>query len=264
MLRFSLIAGLFLLSGCENMFEKSISDICDEYPQMCSDLNKDAWCRAEKSNIIKNRFLNFKQPQDSWKYELLMNFESYKKCITKAAQIEHIKLREKKSGRIVGLIAAEKELQRLARDTAESTDPQLLYYHWSRFGSEQHLDKFLEYRDSGLLETPELQIALATFYVKNDLDKTIQSLLHALELYQEDDEVDPEIFKSLANIFIKKENFSAAYTWGYIARKFEVEELDLSQIETLVRQSGGNIDKLKDGAEGYFDNIESGVFRASN
>lgn len=260
----SLVAGLFLLSGCDGLFEKTISDICDEYTQMCSDLNKDAWCRTEKSKIIKNRYSNFLQPSDSWKYELLLNFEDYKKCIAKASQIEHIKLKEKKSGRVVGLIAAEKALRDLARDTRDSTDPRLLYYHWSRFGTESHLEKFLEYRDAGMLETPELQIALATYYVKNDLDKTIQSLYHALELYRPDDEIDTEIFKSLTNIFIKIEDFPSAYTWGYVARKFKVEGLDLSQVEALVRQSGGQIKALESRAENYVDNIEAGVFRAPN
>ncbi|UAA40431.1 DUF2989 domain-containing protein [Paraneptunicella aestuarii] len=260
----SLIFGTLLLSGCDKFSEIGITEICEQYPQMCEDLNSDAWCRAEKSKIIKNRYNNLKQPSDGWKYELLLNFEEYKQCIAKASQIEHIKLKEKKSGRVAGLITADKELRKLARDTQESKDPRLLYYHWSRFGSEEHLKEFLAYRDSELLESPEMQIALATYYVKNDREKTIQTLYHALELYRANDEIDSEIFNSLTSIFVKLEDYPKAFIWGYIAREFKVEKLDLSQIEALVRQTGGNIGALEDTADDYVDAIKSGEFRAPN
>jgi len=261
---FWLVLSCMLLSGCDQFFGKSIADICKEYPQMCSDLNPDAWCRAEKSNIIKHRYQNFLTPSDDLKYKLLLNFEDYRECIGKASQIEHIKLREKTTGRVKGLLTAERQLQRLARDTEDSPDPRLVYYHWSRFGSEIHEKKFLEYRDAGLLETPELQVGLASLYIKNNLPLTVETLYHALELYPEQSEIDIEIFNSLVSIFVKQQKFEQAYTWGYVARKFDAETLDLPQIEVQVRQTSNNIDALKQLGEQYSDAIRDGNFNAQN
>ncbi len=258
----ALIAGSLLLSGCTDIFEKSIADICEDHPQMCKNLNKDGWCRAEKSRIIKSRYHHFLAPDEEYKYQLLLGFEDYKACISKASQIEHIKLKEKKTGRVKALLAAEKELKLLARDTRDSDNPNLVYFHWSRFGSESHLDKFLSYRDKGLLETPELQVALASYYVKFDQEKTIDALFHALELYQEGDEINPEIFKSLTNIFIKLEDFSTAYKWGYVAKEFDGKDLDLPEVETLVIRNGGNVEALEKAAEYYVDKLKEGDFNA--
>ncbi|MCY7294027.1 DUF2989 domain-containing protein [Alteromonas sp. a30] len=257
-----LLLGLLLISGCSEFFEKSVADICEEHPQMCLNLNPDGWCRAEKSNIIKNKYQNFLIPDEDYKYKLLLNYEAYKACISKAAQIEHIKLKEKKTARVKALLATERELIALTRDTRDSDNPNLLFYHWSRFGSESHLEKFLSYRDIGLLETPDLQIALASYYVKFDQEKAITSLYHALELYQEGDEINPDIFKSLTNIFIKLEDYESAYKWGYIAREFDADNLDLPQIETLVIQSNGNVNAIKKTAKYYIKHIQSRDFVA--
>lgn len=258
----ALITGSLILSGCTDIFEKTVADICEEHPQMCQNLNKDGWCRVEKSRIIKTRYHHFLAPSEDYKYHLLLGYEDYKKCISKASQIEHIKLKEKKTGRVQALLHAEKELKALARDTRDSDDPSLVYFHWSRFGSEAHLEKFLSYRDSDLLETPELQVALASYYIKFDQEKTIDALFHALELYKEGDEIDPEIFKSLTNIFIKLEDFSTAYKWGYVAKEFDGKNLDLPEVETLVIRSGGNVEPLKKAAEYYITKLQDGEFTA--
>ena len=75
----TLLALTLLLNGCENVLfgQKSISQICKQYPQMCRDLNTDAHCRLQKAEIIRARYENLKQPSDHLKYKLLMQFEDY-------------------------------------------------------------------------------------------------------------------------------------------------------------------------------------------
>lgn len=257
-----LFVSLILLPGCDMLFAMKVKDICDKHPQMCSDLNPDGWCRAEKAKIINLRYQKLMTPSDKLNYQLLLGFEDYQKCVTKAAQIEHIKLKEKKSGRVMGIITAQKELKRLAADTKDSMDPHLRYYHWSRFGDEQALQHFLGYMKRGRLETPELQVALATYFVKFDLDKTIKTLYHALELYREDDEIDTEIFKSLTTIYMKKGQFDRAYIWAYVARDFKVKDVDLAGIESIVSQSKTKLSTLRTQADNYIDEIEEGRFIA--
>lgn len=261
---FFLVSAVLLLSGCGDIFfgEKTISQICRDYPQMCNDLNSDAHCRQEKAEIIRARYANLQQPSDQLKYKLLILFEDYKVCISKAAQIEHIKQKEKKTDRMKGVITARRQLAQLARDTEESKDPYLLHYHWSRFGREESLVEFLGLEATGALEKPELQVKLAEYYVKKDLDRTVNLLYRALELYESGDTVDPEIFYSLSTIFLKQERFPRAYVWAYIAKRYDVTDLDLAQIEALVRQVGKKPGKLEDIADDYISDIRSGKFVA--
>lgn len=255
------LACFLCLSGCDGLFTKTISDICSEQPQLCSDLNKDSWCRAEKAKIIKARHEDLLNPNDENTYRLLIHFEGYKTCIDKAAQIEHIKLKEKKTDRVEGALTARSELKRLARETQASNNPYLLYYHWSRFNREAALEQFLSYERTGELETPELQVALASHFVKFDRIKAIEILQHALELYREDDEINPEIFQSLATLYLKEEDIPRAYIWATIAQEVEGStDVDLLQIETLIHSQKKSTKNLKNLAKSYLTNINNGEF----
>lgn len=251
-----------VLSGCDALSSTSVAEICEKHPQMCRDLNPDSWCRTEKSHIIRSRYDNLQAPSDNTRYQLLLDFEAFKDCINRASQIEHVKLREKTSGRVAGLITAESELQRLARDTRDSDDPRLLYYHWSRLGSQSHLQKFLDYQESARLETPELQLALATYYLKKDSELTKRILLHALELTEKGSRINPEILKGLTNIFVREEKYQEAYVWGYVASEFEVNNINLSELEALLVQHGMASPKLKKRAQRYYQAIIDGEFKS--
>ena len=261
---FTLISATLLLCACEGGFfeEKTISQICRDYPQMCKDLNSDAHCRVEKAEIIRGRYHKLQTPSDQIKYKLLLDFEDYQKCISKAAQIEHIKRKEKKTDRVKGVLTARRELAQLARDTEASKDPYLLHYHWSRFGREESLTTFLQLDAAGKLQEPQLQVFLAEYLVKRDLDRTVLTLYRALELYKSGDEVNPEIFYTLSTIFLKQERFPRAYIWAYIAKEYDVKDLDLSAIEALVRQVGQRPGRLEDTADDYISDIRSGRFKS--
>jgi hypothetical protein len=260
MLRILLVIVTFSLMGWEGYFEKSIANICEESPTFCNDLNADSWCRAEKSVIIRLRYQDSVEPRDKNKYDLLLGFEDYKKCIDKASKIEHIKFKEKQTGRVEGLLTAERELKRLSRLTKDSVEPHLLYYHWSRNNNEDAIKTFMQYRDTGELETPELQVALASYYTKFDLPKTIKTLHHALELHEEGDEINTTIFSSLTTIHMKLEEFDKAYIWGLVAIEHEVSDLDVVQVETVLLQRGIDTKSLQKTAEAYSKAIDKGRF----
>ncbi|XOV77514.1 MAG: DUF2989 domain-containing protein [Aestuariibacter sp.] len=251
-----------LLAGCNAFSSKSVASICEDYPPMCNDLNKDGWCRSEKAEIITTRYEHLQDPSAANKYKLMLLFEDYKVCVTKASGIEHIKYKDKKTGRVEGIATARRQLAQLARDTVESEDPHLLHYHWTRFGRQESLQRFLELENEGKLETPELQMFLAEYYVKSDLERTVGILHHALELHKPDEEINPEIFYTLSTIYLKLEKFPKAYLWGYIAKQYDVKDLDLSQIEGLVRQVGKNPGRIESIADDYISAIQSGEFRA--
>ncbi len=260
MRHFCWVFALLFLTGCEGMFEKTVKDICEEEPQLCSDLNPDGWCRAEKAVIINKRYQHLQPYTEKDLYILLVGFENYKKCVSKAAQIEHIKLREKETGRMRGLLTANRELKRLAIETKDSKDPYLLYYHWSRFGNQKALDTLLSYEGTKKLDEPDLQIALASYYVKFDLDSALFKLLHALELYKQDAEIDKEVFRSISTIYLKQDNLSMAYLWGAVGEDFEVTDLNLSQLEIQLIKQGIDVATLKKRADWVAEQIQQGTF----
>ena len=49
MLRILLVIVILSLTGCDGFSQKSVATMCDEEQSLCSDLNPDSWCRAEKS-----------------------------------------------------------------------------------------------------------------------------------------------------------------------------------------------------------------------
>lgn len=250
----------FVLSACDSFGRLSIKEICDENPQMCNDLNPDAWCLAEKSKIIRSRYQLAQQVTSEDTYNLLLNFENYKKCITPASKIEYIKNRDKETGRKKGLLTAQTELKRLRLETSNSKHPLLLYYHWSRFNDESALQQLLTFEQRGELESPKMQVVMASYYIKRDLNKATRVLFHALELYPEDAQVDTDIFRGLSSIYMKLEDFPKAYLWAYVGKEFDMENLDLAQIETVLLKQKVNLKPIKQQAEKYVEAIQDGEF----
>ncbi|RDV26205.1 DUF2989 domain-containing protein [Alteromonas aestuariivivens] len=253
--------GVALISGCEGMFEPSIAEICRQDSGFCDDLNPDGWCRAEKAEIIRHRYRHREDETEFDKYQLLMIFEDYKVCIGKAAQIQHIKYREKETGRMKGLLTAQREIKRLSRETRHSQEPHLVYYQWSRYGHEDALKLFLDYAEKDQLTTPDLQIALASIQVKTDLDKTKGSLYRALSLYSDDQVIDDEIFDTLVTIALDQERYHMAYVWSRVASHFSKRVND-EQLAMLANKHQLSADSLDDVADEITNAIEGRDFDA--
>lgn len=258
------------LSGCFSKPEKNIIEICAEYPQMCKGFNTDAWCRKEKSNIIRTRYAQLQAPSDSKRHALLLQFEDYRDCVNKAAQIEHLEYKDKKNSRVEGLLMAKRELKQLAANTKHADDPALAYYHWSRFQDNQALERFLRYEQEGRLNSAPLLINLAEYYTKVNTTKTIDILLNALALYPPDSDIDPAIFDSLSTIYLAKDKLKHAYVWAYLAKQYRSDkkkkqvQVELSDIKQALQKVGTDVDALEDLAEQYMTEISDGEFTPKN
>ena len=255
--------GLLLTTGCEQFSSKTVAQMCQENPEFCSDLNPDSWCRAEKADIIKHRYEHQDGLSHRDQYQLLVFFEGYKDCIEKAAQIRHIKLREKETGRMKGVLTAQRELKRIANETRNIDNPYLNYYHWSRFGSDSALRRFLNDDQAGRLTSAELNVGLASYFAKLDNGKAINSLYRALSLYNEEQSVDPEIFISLYTLHTEREEVERAITWGLIGSEYESNHVDTIQLEAVAESHGLDIDALKDRARDLHRKIENRDFEFS-
>lgn len=247
------------LQGCDTFFPKTVAEICKEKPYLCSDLNPDAWCRAEKAEIIKHRYLYSADDSDAPKYTLMLMFEDYEACIVKASGIQHIKYREKETGRYKGVRTAQSELRRLAKETRHSDNPYLSFYQWSRFGHEDALTRFMDHNDKGNLSTPELQIALSTVQVKYDLFEARKSIYQALSLYTSEDEINTEIFSTLVTIHLKLDKTQMAYVWALVTSYFAEDDINRQRRDAMVASYDLDQSLLEDIA----DEIISAIKRRS-
>lgn len=257
--RFLALFGVLALSGCEEP-PLTLRDICQEKPELCSDLINDGHCKEERSKVIFNRYHEAKLPSDKNRYNLLMDLEVFSKCMNLASQIEHIKLKEKTSQRVDGYIGTVDEIKRLSDLTVMSDYPPLLYYHWSRNGSTRHLNKLLRLEGTKAINTPDLTYALATYYIKRDLPKTVELLYKTLKLHKQGDVINREIYSSLSSIFFKMEKYSNAYLWAKVSTLAGEENVNLEELKFHIANQGKTTNKLDELAEDTYDSILDGNF----
>lgn len=252
------VIAVLLIPGCDEGL--TLRQICEEKPNLCSDMGADGHCNKERMEVIFKRYYEAKLPSDKNRYNLLLDLEQYSDCMELASQIEHIKLKEKKTFRVDGYIGSVKDIKRLSDATQSSDYAPLLYYHWTRNSNSKALDKFLALEGTKKIDTPELMYGLATYYVKRDLDHTVDLLYKALKMYKPGDVINSEIYASLSSIFFKQEKFSNAYLWAKISEMSGLENVNLEELKFEIGGMGKSTDSLDELAENTYDQILDGKF----
>lgn len=217
---------LSLLAACDT--GPNFSDLCNQNPEICEEFQEDTWCKKERIAVGFANLNNKLDESDANKYEQLIAYEGYEKCMAHASKIEHIKLKSKKTIRVDNMIKAREKIKKISDLTQTSEHPDLLYFHWSRYLNENALNKFLAMEGSELLERANRQVNLATYYAKRDPNKTLRILYYALELYPVDTKIDVEIFKSIASIFADKLEYKQAYIWSKVLYLYDPEDITVN------------------------------------
>ena len=250
-----------VLSACGEK-ELNITQVCQEKPGLCTDLVEDGHCRVERSETILARYGEQKLPSDANKYRLLLDFEKYSKCMELAKGIEHVKLKEKTTARVDSYMVSLNEIKRLTDETVTSDYPGLLYYHWSRHQSQEHLAKFERAAKAGELNTPDLKFALARYYIEKDKKLAIQTMLDALKLYKAGDVVDTDIYTSLTTLYFKQNQLAESYHWALVAQAAGVERIEFDMILKSAKDSSAlDKDKIESLADQTVATLESGQFK---
>ncbi|RUO81281.1 DUF2989 domain-containing protein [Idiomarina tyrosinivorans] len=251
------------LTGC---FEKemTVRDICEQQPQLCSDIASDNWCNLERRKVIFSRYARLQKDDGEHQYRLLRDLESYSKCMELASRIEHKQLKEKQSARIESYFASMQAIDKLNEETRNSENPLLLYWHWSRNGNTDAIDKLLTIEGSKQVQTPELQLAYATYYAKANEDKTFEHLYRALSLYRKDAEVNPEIAVTLMTLNLARNNAKAAFIWGNIAHQLHARSLQWNDIVSATAPTEEQREQWLEQAEALLEKIQDGHFRAAD
>lgn len=256
-LMLSLSLGLFACDTGPNF-----ARLCDEHPKICNEFQEDSWCKKERINVGMSNYAYIDDASEINQYHQLISYEKYAKCMDFASQIQHIKLKHKQSIRIENGMLARKRIDEISQQTKNAEHPYLLFYHWSRYIDKDALASFLKLEGSAELETPRGQFYLATHYIKRDLDKTLGLLFHALELYEQGDEIEVEIFKSISSIFAKKENAKLTYVWLKIAQlnSPEDESVKVEVLQSYIDGYGLNAVLLDQVAQATINKINLGKF----
>ena len=254
------LPALITLSGCTERLP-TVREMCEENPGFCADLNEDNWCRSERRQLIISRYLNAEQPSSQHQYYLLKDLQQYSHCIELASGIEHRKLKSKQSHRIEAYLNSLNAINELAQQTADSEQPLLLYWHWANRGDKEALQQLLQMENTEQLQTHELQLALASYYAKEDQDKVLFHLFNALRLYQPEQRFNVEIPESLVTYYLSKENIKDAYIWARVAIVFGSTTMSERQIRSIANATDEEYEQWREQAEDIVDELEDGVFK---
>ncbi|MFC3031162.1 DUF2989 domain-containing protein [Pseudoalteromonas fenneropenaei] len=253
------LAAVVLLGGCDDTL--TLNKICESTPHMCSDLNTDSHCKDERATLIFSRYEEHLRATEDNKFDLLKKFEKYDKCVYRASQIEHIKLKEKTTSRVNGHLTAQKEMYRLYQDTKETNHPGLLYFHWSRNNDQTAMNKLLAIEETPAVKNDaELQLYLATYYAKFDDTKTIDILYNVLELNKTGETPNPEVYTTLVSLYGKQEKYKHAYVFAKIAELSGFKDIDILPIKHQLTSHGRSLDTLDELALKTFNSIQAGEF----
>ncbi|MDO6579811.1 DUF2989 domain-containing protein [Photobacterium sp. 2_MG-2023] len=253
------LSAVVFLPACQGEF-KTTDSLCSAHPELCKGLNNnDGQCRIQRTDLIWQRYKQLKTPTDIEKLHTLEFTRSYQYCLEYAAEIEPTRYKERKSVRTAALIHSYEVMEQLSEELADSKEPEVIYDRWSQ-GEHQAKEEFLKLEGTGQLQTPELQLALASFYTGVDKAKTRQLLLRALELYQGKVKVKPDIILTLATQAHQDNNKTEAYLWSRVGSLMGLPVANsetLSRLYPMPQQDKSHLDSL---ADSIIQSISAGHF----
>ncbi|WP_234999128.1 DUF2989 domain-containing protein [Photobacterium andalusiense] len=209
-----------LVSGCFDRY-RTTDSLCNDNPQLCQPLNlNDGQCRIQRTNLIWQRYDTLQTPTDQHKFKELKATQEYQFCLEYAARIEPTELKQRKTKRIKALHHSYEAIDRLTQELQFSQDPHIIFYRWAQ-GDQTAKQQFIALEGNTELEHPELQLALASYYIDKNKTKTISILHHSLSLYKANDNININILHTLATLYYQQEDIAAAYVWTKVANQYQ-------------------------------------------
>lgn len=263
-IKLTLLASVILLSGC---FEPRLNteQLCDKYPALnCGELNmNDGQCRIARTDLIWQRKKVLDNPSAENMIEEFRLVSDYQRCLDLAAQIEPTKVGDKKERRFNALLHSYDEQKRLLAALKQHNSPQALYFLWTQ-GDQSAIREFLRYENSNQLDTPELQYALATYYISHDREKTLDILHKALRLHPQDKQLQSNIVESLASVNQSLKQPEYAYIWVMVGKELGLPVVPERNLRVLYNFSPEKIEHLQQIADKILAAIEDGDYQDSH
>jgi hypothetical protein len=249
------------LSGC---FEAQLNTdkLCEKYPELrCHELNmNDGQCRVPRTDLIWHRKDIMDTPSEHNQIQEFYYVQAYQKCLNLAAQIESIKIDDRKERRVEALLKTYDEEKRIIAEISQSTTPEALYFLWTQ-GVDGAEERFISLEGTGQLNTAKLQAALASYYTSRDKIKTLKILNTALSLSQYDT-LDTSILESLASINHTLKRKEHAYIWAVVAKNMDVAIVSDSNLAALYMFPADKKEALQEIAKDITKAIKNNNYRA--
>lgn len=239
----------------------STKQLCKDDPQLCRGLNQDGWCQNQREIVVYKEFELKQSRTELGLYDALLAWEEYRDCIELAAHVEMKRLKIRQSQRVEGYIRAEQAINDYVKETATSSHPNLLWYHWSREGNKEAYAKFIALEQSGQLNTPELVLNIAAHYAEFDQERAIGYLLKALTMYQDEDDIDPNIFSKLTTLTYQVKDYRHSYVWALITQEKEAGVVDMSKLGDSGRLTIFEKKKAEEIADQILSQLGNGNFK---
>ncbi len=94
-IKFVTVLPFFTLMACDN--GPNFAELCQQHSEICEEFQEDTWCKRERTIVGFANLAHKLEANDGNKYQQLIAYEGYEKCMAHAAKIEHIKLKVKKT-----------------------------------------------------------------------------------------------------------------------------------------------------------------------
>ncbi|MGI2170907.1 DUF2989 domain-containing protein [Shewanella sp. MF05960] len=231
---FTIIGAFFGLFGCDN--DRNSNLICKNNPELCSDLHKDSWCRFEKADLIRHRYLlkQHSSPTGKELYQQLIYLETYSKCIELAAGVQHKLNTDRTRDRERAFAVSTQTLAELQESTQHNNDLYLAYYRWIRFNEQAGLEIVEQAYQQGQLDDPEIIGQLASHYVRfapNDAKALYLQLLGTTDASL----INPDWFLALASIYKQQQDHDKEYLLTRAYLLISQSQADETQLLAIIK-----------------------------
>lgn len=233
---FTVIGAFFGLFGCEN--DRNSDIICKNNPELCSDLHKDSWCRFEKGDLIRHRYLLKQREAPTGKelYQQLIYLEKYSKCIELAAGVQHKLNTDRTRDRERAFAVSTQTLAELQAFTQDNNDLYLAYYRWIRFNDQAGLEIVEQAYQQGQLNELDMIGQLASHYVRfapNDAKTLYLHLLGNTDAAL----MNPDWFLALATVYKQQQDYEKEYLLTRAYLLISETQADETQLLAMINGS---------------------------
>jgi len=257
-----MVFATLLLSGCGDS-PVTMYQMCEEQPNICSDIASEGWCKHKRAELIGRRYQSIITPKDQDnQYRTLVAWRDFNQCINVASKIMRTTVSDRTSTKTLAYLTSLKEIDKLEQATRNSKYPQLLYYHWVQDGSRQKINQLVKLDRANKLATTELQLMMASYYSKVDTTKEIKAQYKALKLLTPASApmIDNQLYASLATNFLRQKKYRQAYIWTKISEFSGLKTASSSMLKRQLTDREIDLDKMATIAQTTYASIESHSF----
>ena len=263
----SIVCFTLLLSGCDSLINDSLSNICEDSPELCNDLPTLGDCRYKRTTLIRARYYDKIETSEINKRQLLAELDGYHGCLEATLHLEYTRNKHRKEQRLKNYLRTETLMQEALHDVKGTQDPMLAFYLWTRHQDTQAREVFLAAANKEDVTDPRLLFKLAIVKAKYEPQYALALFYRALVLTDSLDQIPASNLVFIMNIFYQHKKFENAYIWALIAKRMDSEDDFPINLEMILKRGINTAEKsihnevqLQIQADKYYLQLQAGNF----